>query len=240
MLTETLKSLGIDEKQTKVYLACLELGSGTVQEVAEKSGVKRTSIYNFLEEMKQKGLVFEITQKNKTVLTAADPSELVARMRRNYEQAQKILPELLGIFNLPGNKPRVRFYPGIEGIKDAYDDILNTGEDLCGFSDYEKMLAVMDNEYMWNFAKKRTERKMKFFCIAKDGPQGKKVKALDQKQLREIKLVNNVNFETEINIYGNKVAMVSFRQPYTAIIIEDAAIAQTLRSVWRAWWEVLK
>jgi len=45
--------------------------------------------------------------------------------------------------------------------------------------------------------------------------------------------VNNGIFETEVNIYGNKVALISFRRPYAGVIIEDRAIAQTLKSVWK-------
>ena len=44
-LAKSLKSLGIEEKQAKVYLACLELGTATIQELADKSKVKRTSIF---------------------------------------------------------------------------------------------------------------------------------------------------------------------------------------------------
>jgi len=50
-LNETLLQMGLNEKEAKVYLACLELGGATIAEIAEKSGVKRTSIYNFLEEL---------------------------------------------------------------------------------------------------------------------------------------------------------------------------------------------
>jgi len=238
-LIDTLKTLGIDEKQAKVYLACLELGQGTVGEVALKSGVKRTSIYNFLEEMKQKGLITEVEQTGKTVLVAEDPNNLIARSQRQTEELKKSLPELLGVFNLPGNKPKVKFYEGVEGIKTAYQDILDTGETTYGFSDYEKMFALMTSDYMWAFPPERARRKIKFYCITKDGPGGREIKSKDKEQLRETRLVKNIDFETDINIYGNKVAMMSFRRPGAAVIIEDTAIAKTLKSVWKAWWEKL-
>ncbi|MFH1946542.1 MAG: hypothetical protein ABIJ23_00060 [Candidatus Magasanikbacteria bacterium] len=34
-LVKQLQNLGIDDKQASVYLACLELGSATVQELAK-------------------------------------------------------------------------------------------------------------------------------------------------------------------------------------------------------------
>ena len=44
---ELIKSLGLSEAEIAVYLATLELGQANVQEISRKSGVKRTSIYNF-------------------------------------------------------------------------------------------------------------------------------------------------------------------------------------------------
>ena len=62
-----LKNLGLDEKEIKVYLACLQLGSATVQDLSVKSGVKRTNIYNFIDDMKQRGLLSE-TKIGKRIL----------------------------------------------------------------------------------------------------------------------------------------------------------------------------
>ncbi len=44
-------------------------------------------------------------------------------------------------------------------------------------------------------------------------------------------------FKTEINIYGNKVAFISFRsrEPF-AVLIEDEGITETLRTAWKEIW----
>jgi len=239
-INNTLQSLGIDAKQAQVYLACLELGSGTIAEVAKKSGIKRTSIYNFLDEMKQKGLVSEITEKGKTILVAEDPNNLVTKTHRQYETMKSALPELMGIFNLPGNKPKVKFYQGEEGVLAVYNEMLKTGETVYGFSDYEKMFESVKNVNLWVVPTARVKKKIKFYNIAKNGPRGREIKLHDYEQLRETKLVDKVDFETDINIFGNKVGMISFRQPLACVVVEDSAIAQTLRSVWKAWWATLK
>jgi len=239
-LNNVLENLGLDKKKSKVYLACLELGGASIQELSEKSGVKRTSIYNFLGEMKEKGFFTEIKKQGKTLIIPEDPSVLVEKAKENLKNIEKVLPELKGIFNLPGHKPKVRFYEGEKGVEDAYKDQLITGQTIYAFSDYDKMLKTMDEKYMWNFAKERTKRKIKFYSISKAGEMAKTVKEKDKEQLRETKIVNEVQFDTEINIYGNKVAMMSFRRPAMAVIIEDIAIAQTLKSIWKSWWKTLK
>ncbi len=238
-IIDTLKSMGIDEKQAQVYLACLELGKGTIQEVSLKSGVKRTSIYNFLEEMKNKGLVSEVKEGKKVVLIAEDPNNLALKMQRQSDEFKMMLPELMGIFNLPSHKPKVKFYQGVEGIKNAYGDLLTAQSTIYGFADYEKMFYLIDALSIWRIPEERAKRKIKYLNIAKDSPTARDVKKRDGEQLRETRLVKDVDFETEINIYDNKVAMFSFRRPGAAVIIEDAAIAQTLRSIWKAWWNTL-
>lgn len=42
-LENKLKELGLADKEARVYLASLELGSDTVQNIAKKSGVNRAT-----------------------------------------------------------------------------------------------------------------------------------------------------------------------------------------------------
>lgn len=236
-LTSTLSHLGLTDKQIAVYLATLELGESTVQEIAEKSGVKRTSIYNFLDEMKQRGLMIEVRRNKHVFLIAEDPRVLVKHAHEQAAELESLLPDLLSIYNLPGNKPKVRFYQGIAGIKQVYEDTLKEEYiTMYGFSDYEKMFAAMPETWMWEYAAKRARQHILFKSIAKQGPHAKQVKTIDKEQRRETKLVPHIDFDTEINIYHNKVALISFHRPYAAVIIEDRAIATTLKSVWKLVW----
>ena len=239
-LTATLQNLGLNEKEAKVYLACLELGSATVQEVSDKAGVKRTSVYNFLEDMKARGFITEVKQGKKMLLIAEDPRALLKKADEQKKQLEEILPEFLSIYNLPGEKPKVRFYQGIDGLKRIYEDTLKEGGEIYLISDYEKMFSAIEPDWMWQYAKRRTEKGIKAFSIAKDGSMAQEVKIRDSEQLRETRFVKDVNFETEINIYGDKVALLSFRSPYAGVIIEDRAIAQTLRSMWKIIWNQAK
>lgn len=239
-LSEILKNLGLNQKQAAVYLACLELGSGTIQEIAKKSQVKRTSIYNFLEDMKARGLLTVIEQDNKVLLVAEDPHILLNRAQDQVKQLEKMMPEFRGIFNRPGTKPRVRFYQGIDGLKKIYEDTLLTGETIYEISDFEKMFTAMEPNWMWDYPLRRAQKGIKAFSIAKDGNKAREVRSQDKKQRRETRLVKNVQFETEINLYGDKVALLSFRRPYAGIVIEDRAIAQTLKSIWNILWQTAK
>ncbi|KKR48181.1 MAG: Transcriptional regulator, TrmB [Candidatus Magasanikbacteria bacterium GW2011_GWC2_40_17] len=239
-LTTILQNLGLNEKEAKVYLACLELGSATVQEVSDKAGVKRTSVYNFLEDMKARGFITEVKHGKKILLTAEDPRVLLKKADEQKKQFEEMLPEFLSIYNLPSEKPKVKFYQGVEGLKRIYEDTLNEGATIYEISDYERMFETIELDWMWNYPKRRTEKNIKAFSIAKEGVQAQKVRAKDAEHLRETRFIKDVNFETEINIYGDKIALLSFRRPYAGVIIEDRAIAQTLRSMWNIIWNQAK
>ena len=51
----TLKEFGLTSNESKTYLAALELGQTTVQELGKKAKIKRTTVYTTLEGLKQKG-----------------------------------------------------------------------------------------------------------------------------------------------------------------------------------------
>lgn len=234
-LLNNLQNLGLNEKQAKVYLACLELGSATIAEVSEKSGVKRTSIYNFIEDLIKKGFLSEIKQDEQILLIAEDPKALEQKVKHNLTNIQGVMPELLAMFNRPGNKPKVHFYQDIAGLKKIYEETLKSKESIYAFSDFEKMMPLME-DWMWDYAQERADKGIAFVCIAKEGPWARKALNRAKEHKREMKIVKDVNFDTEINIYENKIAILSFQRPYAGIIIEDVAIAQTLKSIWQMLW----
>ena len=62
---ELLAEIGLTERESKVYLALLELGSTTTGPLVKKSEVPNSKVYEILESLQNKGLVSWIT-KGKT------------------------------------------------------------------------------------------------------------------------------------------------------------------------------
>ena len=73
MLNE-LKKFGLSEKEARVYLAALELGQASVQDIAKKSAVNRATTYLMIESLEKRGLMYKLI-KNKKKLFAADTPE---------------------------------------------------------------------------------------------------------------------------------------------------------------------
>ncbi len=235
-----LKNLNLTELQAKVYLAALELGQALMQELTRKSGVKRTSIYNFIGELKERGLIIETRKNKRSMYSAAHPSILIEMEKTRVKELELILPELSAIANNVRNKPKVTFYEGREGIYEVYLDTLKERQPIIAWSDFEHMKPVMGKDFMVEYPKERARRSITFRCITKDTPITQEVARRNYGELREMKLIDTEHLETEINVYGNKVAQISFRSnPPFAVLIEDKGIAQTLRVAWNELWNRL-
>ena len=70
---ELIQTLGLSEQEVAVYLAALELGEAHIQDISRKSGVKRTSIYNFIDALKERQLLSEIKKGKRKLYSAVSP-----------------------------------------------------------------------------------------------------------------------------------------------------------------------
>ncbi len=105
-LEQVLINLGLNEKQAKVYLALLQLGSGSVPSISVKSGVKRPTTYLILEELRRKELVILVPTTTK-IYTAKSPQILLEEQSEKESEIRQKMPELLAIYNTKKEKPKV-------------------------------------------------------------------------------------------------------------------------------------
>ena len=238
-LEQTLKELGLSENEAKVYLANLELGATTVQEVARKSGVKRTTIYTLLDALKQRGLLAEYRKGVKTYLVAEDPQRLERVLQEREDKLKAALPELRSLYNLSPSKPKVRFYEGREGIKQVYQDTLDEGKEIRCFVGWQSMVKAMP-DYWSSYIAERVKRGIWVRALADRSEESKHYQAQGEKELRELRFLPEGArpFNTEVNIYGNKVAMLTFGKEVIGVIIESEDIANTWRMVFEVIWNV--
>jgi HTH-type transcriptional regulator, sugar sensing transcriptional regulator len=239
MLLNNLEKMGLDEKESKVYLALLELGESNIQRIAKKSGVKRTTVYDIIESLKEKGLLSSATRHKKIIYSAEDPRKLEYALEEKKKTLQSLLPELLSIANKLDKKPKIRFYEGTEGIKEVYRDTLNyPDQELLAWVSEDAIKSFDEkflNEY---YLQKRSEKKIWVRAIAPDKPYMQKYKGLDEKSLRRTKLTSTTHFpiEVEINLYGkNKIGFMSFSEKI-GLIVESQKIFTTLKSIFEMNW----
>jgi len=237
----TLKNFGLSEKEARIYLALLELGTTTIQPVAKKSGVKRTTIYTVLENLKKIGLISEFHKGAKTFITAEDPNYIYKIINEKRGKIQLALPELRLLYNTLSTKPKVRFYEGKNGIKQVYQDTLDEGKEILCFVNWYSMVKSMP-DFWESYINERVKRNINVRALAEKSKQSEYYKKREKEELRQLRFLPQtaLSFNTEINIYGNKVAMLTFVKEFIGIIIESEQITNTWRMVFEIIWNVSK
>jgi HTH-type transcriptional regulator, sugar sensing transcriptional regulator len=241
MLEKKLEKIGFQEKETKVYLGLLELGEGGVGEIAQKSGVKRTTVYHILEDLKARGLISLVKKGKKTLFSAEDPRSIGDDLKEKQAYFQSILPEILSVANFMEKKPVIKYFETLKGIKEIYRDELKCpdSEILAWWSDsYE----IFGEDFFYNFYMPgRLANKIWVRVIAPDSEFTRKIQLDDVKDLRQIKFMPAMkqNAELEISLYGkSKISIKSFRENF-GLIIESRPLFNTMKMMFEFAWQVL-
>ncbi len=239
-IIHVLQAVGLDAKQSQLYVAGLQLGTAPASEYAKATGVNRITSYNALEEMVHKGYFTVIRKVRAKWYAPVAPEYLALEARKNAESLERMLPELRSLQGAKYRKPRVRFFEGWEGVRHVYEDTLTAESELLNFANsavVRTFWPLYDTEYV----DERVRRGIVLRGIAPDDAIGRRVHGEDTNKLREIRLVPaaDFDFKNEIKIYDNKVAIISFAkepQRMFGVIIESKEVAETQRQIFEMAW----
>jgi len=244
-LEEQLQFLGLNEKEAKIYLASLELGLTSVQNIAKKAQIKRSTVYEILENLIKQNLITTIPKGKKRYFLAAEPTKLTELISQKQTTLKQILPELEALSKVSPVKPKIRFYEGMEGIKTVYEDTLKEGQEIKAFASITpvyKSPALSD--YLTNhYVVQRAAKKIMAKVIAPDSQSAKDYQKRDKAEARQTKLISEKDypFSVEINIYGNKLAIMSFKpNELIGVIIESKEISHTMNLIFKFMWGKIK
>ncbi len=244
-LAESLEKLGWHNKKAKVYLALLQLGEGSVIDIADKAGLKRTSVYNILPEMVREGIVTSGFKKQKKFFYIENPKNLKQDFADKINYIDRILPELSAIHNIIPYKPKISYYEGVGGMKELYLDTLNSlhgGDTILSYTGFKDYYEFMPREFMDWYVEERVRRKIRIKMIVPDFPTTREIITQAQSTLRQIKVVpgDSWKFSADTEIYANKVALISHTENFIGVIIESKEINQMQRMAFEIMWNALK
>ena len=245
MLINDLIESGLSPKEAKIYIAALELKEASILQLAKKSGLNRTAIYSLLEDMQRKGLLLLYFKGARKVYTAQAPEVVKESLKKRVTTFNSLIPELASLAETSSIKPKIRYNEGLEGIKNAYRGSLQSKEGkLYAFVGVDRLFSESRAlEMFWEkeFIPARIRNKIQGLLVVPDNTEGRKFRELSKEAFREVKLVpdSTYNFENEILIYNNTVAILSYsRGEKYALEIESTTIAHTMKMIWQMAWNL--
>lgn len=245
MLKEDLKQLGLREKEAELYLALLEAGEANIQDLVEKAGIKRTSVYHLLEYLKEKGFVGVTTKKKRKLYFAQDPRKLESDLDERRSIVRRVVPELLSMANFIQKKPIIRYFEGMEGIKEIYKEYLSHHEQeiLSWWPEEESYTKTIgDNFFFEYYMPERLKHRIFKRVIAPNTKYFVDLERDDTKQLRKTKLIDLPEGEhrpIEVSIFGGgKIALLSFNEKF-GLILESKDVYDNFKSLFESQWKMI-
>ncbi len=249
-IKHTLTYLGLKEDTAGAYLACLSLGSATASDIAKAAKLPRTVAYGHLDELETRGLVSASISGGTKKFTANDPDILLKIADQQKEELQSALPALLDIFtSSSSNRPKLRFYADLLGIKTFHESILDSQDKfyrVMGSINDEELHKTVGVKYVLDWTQRRIELGIdhKSLRPLSSKPKGDAKKSLltqsNREVLREIRYApESIRLPILIYLFDNKAAFVSGRAGNLyAAVLESKDVFDSLVSIFEAIWAI--
>lgn len=226
-----LKEIGLQEGEITLYISLLKLKEATATHIAKDTGVHRSHIYDLIEKLKEKGLVSFVIKNNVKYFRASQPKKLLDCIKEKEEKILKIIPHLEELSKEQEEDMKVEIYKGKEGIKTILNDILKEKKDylLFGHLKFEEILPI----YIEQFVKLADKYKIREKAILEKDVKIMPTKKHDYKYISKSYLFPNATV-----VYGNKVAIFIWQNPYYIILIENKNVVQSYRTHFNLLWKI--
>lgn len=169
-----LRKLGLNEKEVAAYLAGLELGPTSVQNIAKKAKISRPTTYLVIKKLKEKGFFEEISQKKKKYYLAQSPDSILSILRikkREIEEKEREFIRIIAALEAKYSKEKggIKEYKGKKGLEILKERFSFTSTPLIFVLSSENSLKeIKKREEIYQKIKKRLgEIEVKEICSKK-------------------------------------------------------------------------
>ena len=239
LFLETLIEFGLSEHESNVYLASLSLGPATIQKIAEGAEIKRTTVYSVVESLKQKGLMLIEVKGLKKLYTAENPEKLDILLEQRQGRLQSLLPQLSAIYNLKGGESFIKYYTGLEAVKNIYETLI---KDIKPHQDYlvisdEDQWINLDEKYFRDFTERRAKLNINTRLLLVDTPDAREFKKFEKNFNVKIKLLPpKTKLVTNLVVTPQRVLIHQLIPPIIGIVIENKSVIQMHQESFEIMW----
>ena len=246
MNLEILEKIGLSKAEIKVYIALVELGSVPSGSIVRETDLRKSTVYESIKRLQNKGLVSYIIKKGMKYFEATHPEKIIDFIQENKRKlneleskANTLVKELKKGFDTLKPQAEAHVLEGIEGFKAMRRDILrNARGELLLIGAISRESAVIPGFFKeWN--KNRQREKIKLKILHKESAKEKDMakKEFMGKYFDTKFLPKEIESPAVINIYGDRVVKVVWKnnKPLCFLLI-NKEIADSYRVYFNYLW----
>ncbi len=252
MLDNIFNQLNLKKEHTLVYSTLLESGPLPAGKLAKRLNMPRSSLYGFLQDLAQKGLVLQSEKQAVKIWQASPPEKVQEVLNDQINQIEKakssfanLLPDLQAKQKTDFITPKFTYFEGQEGLRQIIKDVLlyRDIETDCIWP-IKDMVDVIGKDFLEQYGtKERIRRNIKTYVLV---PQNKMIDIKtnpffgSQEELkREVRIApKDIEYSMGYWAYGNKVAFISSKKESFGFIVESKELRQLLKTQFDLIWQI--
>jgi sugar-specific transcriptional regulator TrmB len=244
MFTETFEEIGLSPNEAKIYETLLSTKEIGVAEISLKAKVHRRNVYDALNRLVEKGLVFRIFQKGEHQFRAVTPDKLSEVLEAKQHQLSKILPNLHKMYATEPLQEAAFIYKGLEGYKNYRRDLVRVAEDTYFLGAKAVWMDPnLDRSYVADFKNALKSKNKKLYTLYDYRVKEKMPRALkegggDYKILPKKYAAPGVT-----DVFGDYVVTFAgvdvgkFGEDGTIFVMKNKQLAETYRTWFKMIWD---
>ncbi len=247
-IKEILAGINVPYPARKVYVSLLEKGKASARTLSLRTGITRTSVYDQIKVLRDKGLISERIAEGTTFFEVNDVRKLSVMLNDQIEKLN-VQKDFLAknihklIDKSQTAQPKVRFFEGKDGAQQLLKDVLwYEDTTLYLYWPYFEMLNFLGKDFLAWFSNRRKVRNISIKTIW--GNRAEKIKNnifIDDGSDVERRYLTGKNLSPMgFMIYDNKVAFISSLKESFGFIVESTEFTDLQKMQFDILWNVAK
>lgn len=245
MYEEVFKALGLSKNEAAIYEALLINGESSVERISRKSKVYRRNVYDTLNRLLEKGLVFEILESRQNKYQAVEPDKLMDLVQEREQLLAKVMPNLKKHYISVPHNQEVYIYRGPEGWKNYMRDILRLGEDFYSLGAKGAWLDKRSQPFFDQFIKEAKKKGIKMHHLFDHEVKEYFPDILNHVGENYRFLPKGYSAPAAIDFFGDRVYIESdiklggFAEDFAITVVVNKDIAKAFRTWFKLIWDLL-
>lgn len=252
---KALIELGLNKTEALIYLSALDLGQGTVSEIARNAEVERTGVYYHIETLLKNSLLQAVNKGKRTIYLPADPKILQQILEQKKTLLEHVYPKIDRQFSLISNRSISEYYFGVERARQFYDRLYQL---LAQMKAPDNIVYVFGNSYkaissrhdsFLDFQPPTAQIDIKMKCIL---PKSQKAKPPGTNRYdpyivkrfnlpsADLKFIpDKYAYYAAVVVINNIICLLDYRN-FSYAILENANVAKSWKAFFSFIWDYLK
>lgn len=234
-IKEFLMSLGVGKNESEVYAALAQYGTSSVLEVSRKTNLHRSNIYDSLNELIRRGLVFKEGDSKTQKFTAREPETFMHYLKQKELELAELIKEHHSRTSQKKEVATIMMTKGIFAVREMLQEMLQSNRRILTYG-VPKEAPDRFGPILKDFHKERIKKKIPMWHIYNSDAEDR-AKTLSKMKFTEARVLpSKYDSNTTTAINGDKIYLVLWEKEPTVVQINGENAANPYKNYFEILW----